>query len=478
MSDSEFQFPSPNYSTFTQAVRRYRPSQLLPLLASMSARVDPNFHGYADIRVFPPWAAAAIARESLVRGNEFRNADATADDIRRLARLHHTVFEEPSKPTLSAVIGPLIHEQMWWQIGLFEEWTRAVNLFEDTSFGDAYPWTDVIGLPISDAIRAAFVIGQDVNANGGRWDPGRLDLVYADPRLQPHIPRQHVEQLARYLTAPSAELRQQGKAYDERPDRDPDLEKYPLNPLMRYPLVDLGVVGTWAPVGPLVWRVLLPSTLYAEGVAIWGSSFTRSLGSRYQSYIGELLRNVAPGLLPEISYGKGGGSLSVDWIWVTDQAIVLVECKSAGLGIDARAGGGKFSELIDRYLVKGRRQIDTTAEQIRLRTPGFERIPNDKRVVGLVVTSEPFHFANAHLDEFGQKGTTPSMVVSARELEQLTSYEPDDAIGLLLEVLDDEERRTWNLEQALRSQPSGKHPAELRAWQRISPAWQDGASRS
>jgi hypothetical protein len=176
---------------------------------------------------------------------------------------------------------------------------------------------------------------------------------------------------------------------------------------------------------------------------------------------------------PEIAFGKGGGSLSVDWIWVTDRAIVLVECKPAGLGVDSRAGGGMFSELIERYLVKGRRQIDRTAEEIQRRTHGFEHIPHDRRMVGLVVTSEPFHFANAHLDEFGPKGRIPSLIVSARELERLTSYDPDDAIARLLDIFDDEERRTWNLEQSLQGQPYSQHPVAIRAWARISPAWRD-----
>lgn len=438
----------------------------------MTVREDPNYRGIEEIRVFPPWVAAAIARESVVRGNEFRDDVATPDDVRRLTQLHHAVFVEPVKATLSAVVGPLIHEQMWWQIELFEEWTRAVSLYEDESFGDVHPWADVLGLSITEAIRAAFIIGLGVNTNGGKWDPARLGLVYADPRMEPHTPRRHVELLVAYLTAPITELRQEGQAYDSDPDRDrdQDVENYPLNPLMRHPLVDLGDAGIWAPVGSLVWRVLLPGTLYVEGATAWGTAFTQALGRRFQEYVGALLSNVAPEILREIAFGKGGGHASVDWIWITDQAVVLIECKSAGLRIDARAGGGKFSEIVERYLVKGRRQIDTTAEQIRRRTPGFEQIPNDRRIVGLVVTSEPFHFANARLEEFGPAGQTPSLVVSARELERFTSYDPEEAIVRLLEIFDDDERSTWNLEQALQGQPLGKHPVAVRAWERISPA--------
>jgi hypothetical protein len=435
----------------------------------MTTRRDPNFNGYEDVRKFPPWIAAAIARESIVRGNEFRDTAATQEDIWRLSRLHSEVFIEPKKPSLSAIIGPSIYEQMWWQIELFEEWTRAVSLYEDETFGMVHPWVEILGLTVTEAIHAAFVLGLGVNTNGGRLDLAWLDVVYNDPRMEPHTPRRHVELLAEYLTSPIDELRHAGQAYDSFPNRDADVQKFPLNPLMRHPLVDLGKDGIWAPVGSLVWRALLPGTLYVEGARTWGSSFTQTLGNRYQEYVGALLGNIAPDVYPEISYGKGGGRLSVDWIWVTDQAVVLVECKSAGLRIDARAGGGPFAKIIERYLVKGRAQVDATAEQIRNRIPGFEHIPNDRRIVGLIVTSEPFHFANARFDEFGPAGHTPSLVVSARELEHFSSYEPEEAIMRLLEVFDDEVRRTWNLEQALRGKPAGKHPVSVRAWRRISP---------
>ncbi|GAA1742863.1 hypothetical protein GCM10009766_22920 [Microcella frigidaquae] len=53
--------------------------------------------------------------------------------------------------------------------------------------------------------------------------------------------------------------------------------------------------------------------------------------------------------------------------------------------------------------------------------------------------------------------TRTSLIVSARELKQFSSYEPAEAIVRLLEVFEDNERHTWNLEQALRGQPEGEH---------------------
>ena len=131
---------------------------------------------------------------------------------------------------------------------------------------------------------------------------------------------------------------------------------------------------------------------------------------------------------------------------MTPQAVVLVECKSAGLSIDALAGGGRFDVLVQRAIVESRRQIDRTAEQIRTRTPGFEAIPADRPIVGIVATSDPFFMANAGLEEYGSMGVTPSMVASVRSIEHLTTRQ--DAIEVLLRVFGDEERRRWDFEQA------------------------------
>ena len=467
MSHGEFLFPSPKYSAFTQSVRRFRPSQLLPVLAEMTVRDDPNYRGFEQVRALPPWIMAAIARESIVRGNEGRTQHATPDDILQLARLHHEVFVEPTRQSLTAIAGPLMHEQMWWQISLFEEQARTLSLFDDPAYGDVFPWEDVLGMTLVDAVKAAFLVGLVVNRNAGRWDESVLDAFYSDPRVEAHISRARVVQTAKLLTITIDDFRSMGRKWDERPDRDPELAKHPLNPLMGYPLVDLGADRIVAPIGPLVWRALLPNGLYVRGRQAWGGQFTNMLGERYEQYVGALLRNVAHDLHGEIRYGKGGGKQSVDWIWVTPQAVVLVECKSAGLSIDALAGGGRFDVLVQRAIVESRRQIDRTAEQIRTRTPGFEAIPADRPIVGIVATSDPFFMANAGLEEYGSMGVTPSMVASVRSIEHLTTRQ--DAIEVLLRVFGDEERRRWDFEQAIDGAPPGRHPVAEIGWQRVGP---------
>lgn len=471
MVDSDFLWPSPRYSAFTQAVRRYRPSQLLPILAGMTVREDPNYRRFEEVRALPPWSTMAIARESIVRGNEFRNGSATPDDVRKLIQLHHEVFVEPSRESITAVLGPLMLEQMYWQISQYEEQTRAISLFDDPAFGPQWDWAEVLRMPLVTAVKAVFLIGLAVNKNGGRWDPSTVDHVYqADPRLERHISLSKVRVMADSLTASLERIRDEGRAYDERRDIDRDLAKHPLNPLFAHPLVDLGEAGVWAPVAPVIWRTLLPNVLYVRGREQWGNAFSTLLGQRFEQYVGELIRNAAPELLAEIAYGKGGGQKSVDWIWIGPEAIVLVECKSAGLSIDSIAGGGRFPEIVQRSIVHARRQIDRTAAAMKSNASGFETLPTDRPVYGLVVTSDPFFMANAGVEEYGSSGTTPTLVATVRAIEQLTSQ--PDALDQLVAVFNDPERRRWDLEQAIRDLPAIRHPVSERAWERISPAKQ------
>lgn len=470
--EGESLFHSPRYSAFTQAVRAYRPSQLIPLLARMSARIDPNYRGYEDVSSMPPWIMAAIARESVVRGNEHRSQVATEQDVHKLMQLHHEIFIPPRNSTITSVIGPTAHEQFWWQISLFEEQTRTLSVFEDDAFGEHLDWSTVFGMPLDTAIPAVFILGLAVNSNGGKWVPESLSPFYADPRTVQLPPREAVEQIAAKLTGTVDQLRKTGREYDERPDKDPELAKHPLNPLIGYPLVDLGGDrGVWAPVGPLVFRALLPSALYVRGRAKWGDSFSQQLGHRHERYVGDLFRNLDPELVGELSYGKGGGKKTVDWIWTTPEAVVLIECKSAGLDVDSIAGGGRFQTLIDRYIGRGRTQIEKTAEAVKARAQGLEQIPADRRILGLVVTTDPFHFANAMLPEYGTFDhlQTPTLVASVRDIEHFTSLQANEAIAALIGIFDDPERSRWDLGQALRGQPVGRHPVAEAAWDRIRP---------
>jgi hypothetical protein len=145
---------------------------------------------------------------------------------------------------------------------------------------------------------------------------------------------------------------------------------------------------------------------------------------------------------------------------------VLIECKSARLTLGAQAGDGSLAEVSARYLGRARAQIDATAAQIRAGAPGFSSIPADRAIVGMAVTSEPFYLGNSKLIEYGTASDTPSISLSLRDLERWTSMTPDAAVRALLDVLFDEDMKTWSFSIALKDNPDaqGRNPILDHAW--------------
>jgi hypothetical protein len=215
----------------------------------------------------------------------------------------------------------------------------------------------------------------------------------------------------------------------------------------------------------LVSRAIFPSNLYYVGMKQWGKQFADNLGNRVEQYVGRQLRLLdGDNVEGEIEYAKG--QKSVDWFWVTDQAVILVECKSARMTLGAKAADDTLGEVVARSIGKARTQIDRTAGFIRNRHPAFAHLPSDRPIIGIIVTAEPFYLGNVGvLHEYGEAGVTDSQVVSLRELEYFVTLEEVEAADLLLSVAADPEKRTWALSSVMSElRPLPKNPILEHAW--------------
>ncbi|MBQ3358536.1 MAG: hypothetical protein IJG47_06515 [Microbacterium sp.] len=206
----------------------------------------------------------------------------------------------------------------------------------------------------------------------------------------------------------------------------------------------------------------LGSNLYYRGLDRQGKAFADGLGKRIEDYVGRqlaLLNGIS--LHPEVEYAKG--KRSIDWLWVSDKAVVLVECKAARMTLDAQAGRETLGALMERYIGGARKQLDTTARLIRNEHPAFSHIPKDRPVVGVVTTAEPFYLADTPFSGYESSGDVPVVTMSLRELEVLVGYAEKEAAALVIEqalrdgdggrigrVFDDVARRRLNpiLEEA------------------------------
>lgn len=437
---------SPRYAQFVQAVRAFRPSDLIPAISSYGAthantlRLD----GSADMSR-PPWAILAMVRESIAVGSEHRSRDITPRSIDRLFNLFGQSHDEHDS-SLTTILNPIFYEQFQHQESLFEELSRVGPLlFEKMPGCKSWPWEDLFSGPPEKLINAAFVLFGLAQQANGRVDPAVLDSPGMQEVFTKLASREQVEALLARLSRSISEAR---AVVDSRETPAPHQRRYAYNPLLFTPIIDTERNGLWAPLPQQILRSVSPSGLYFAGKAAWGNAFTNDLGTRVQEYVGRQLGlSNAYDLIPEIKYDND--QLSVDWILVSPEAVILVECKSARMSMEARLGGPPLRHLVERSIGKGRVQIDRTAALIRNQHPAFSAIPRDRPTYGLIVTAEPFYLANTAMGEFEDEMDTTAMVASLRDIEHLMQFTPESVLEILVEVLDDPEKRTWQLSKAL-----------------------------
>lgn len=421
-----------SYSEFRQAVRRYRPSNLLPFLATYSAARELKSTISTAGKWFP-WAISAIAKESVLSGTEFRNAEIDDRGLKRLVDLLNLSSDLVANPSAASLLTPIMYEQFPYQESLYEEMGRThALLVHNEPRQPAIQWNDLLGIGLDEAMRASIVLHAWVVNNAGRFDRAILDMPHFQQIYEEVAPRQDLEMTSSLLSANISELKKARAYADEQAPMPDRLERYAFNPLKSTPLVDLGAQGIWAPQTMLVPRAFTGPNLYYRGLGKWGKTFADGLGDRTQRYVGRqlaLLEGVK--LYPEIEYARS--QHSVDWLWVSDSAVILVECKAARLTLDAQAGGSSLTTVMQRYLGAARKQIDKTARLIREGHPAFALIPKDRPVVGIVTTAEQFYLAGTPFSGFASSGEVPVSTLSLRDLEFLVGLSELEATKMVVD---------------------------------------------
>ena len=419
------------YSDVIRAVQRYRPTNLIPFLAAHSAEREHTL-GPSEVGQWFPWAISGIAKESVLTGDEFRRPTIDASGLALLVKLFNgNDYLGPGRSAAS-MLAPIFYEQFPYQESVFEEMARTHALLVESEPDQAkIPWEDALGLSLDQAMRASHVLHSWAIQDRGRHDKRvfyRTDMQEFYDRV---AARDEILTTAALLTSDIHGLRVARANADQKAAIPESLERYAFNPLRSHPLVDLGRAGVWAPQTMFVSRAFLGPNLYYRGLDAWGKAYADGLGDRTQRYVGRQLK-LLPGIAlhPEITYASG--KQSIDWIWVSDSAVILIECKAARMSIDAQAGGATFAKLMQRYLGEARRQIDTTAKLIQYDHPAFDRIPKDRPIVGLVTTAEPFYLAGTPFQGFSSTGTIPVTNLSLRDLEVLVTLSEPEAASLVI----------------------------------------------
>jgi hypothetical protein len=406
-----------------------------------------------------PWALADAARVSLACGTEHNRKDADDADLLRILDMYSQLEElylsdhdndedAPARFMLRAT-----GEQMIYQERAGKELARAAAMLTQTTGTREARclrpgWEEeLLGASLLHYVGIAQLLWALAIKRDGRFDPASLEAPGAE-RICAEIPATTILSVTeKHFVTDAAAFRQANE--QARMTTDPRLRRFEYNPLRGTPLVKGYGPGLLAPVSQLVPAKASPLGIYYTGAARFGNAFTQDLGDLFEAYVGRqlgLLPDAA--VLPEIAYGQS--QLSVDWIVVTEELVLLVEVKSVRPTAHLRLANERRVKELQRMLGHAYEQIDRTAALIASGRREFAEVPADRPVLGLIVTMEPFHIVNAPLQRPLLPATTvPVTVCSISELEDLVTITDSPVGRLLLERADDAQRSTYALREAL-----------------------------
>jgi hypothetical protein len=472
--------PTISFEEFRRRVRRYRPSDLLPELASLA-----TVGGIARASVVESvgarsWAIALAARESILWGNDFKRADVSEESLREIFNASNNILElnhEPHESTADDVLGLLVrlaYQQFASQQSEFQEVTRshpmlvqgtseiALEVLTDQS------WTDILGAPLGQIVGATFFLQAAARVGRGWIDLAQLDT----PDLLEVLklwPRGVIERRTKDLTTTFAEFKAAYHSVRQPPD---GFEQYAYNPLVKTPLIRMPDGRLLAPQPDLILLTVSPAGLYYAGGGTYGygTAFTHDFGRLNENYVGKQLRTIDPSVAvhPEIVYRDRNQELrSVDWFVDLPGMLLMVEAKAGRLDAVERVAVQDYLNKTRDVVGKAIGQLQRSSDAIDRGHPEFAHLPAGKPRVGVVVTAEPYHLANSHLVRSHLTAATfPTLTVSLRELEHFVEFTPEELERQLTFIVNDPERSTWDLANSLDfSTAYRRNPILQAAWE-------------
>ena len=441
----------PDWSAVRQAVRRHRPSDLLPALAKEAYELGDRAFNPAN-NSYSQWAFAGLARESLQYGTELRSIEVTPKAMARMLYLYRVAdsLEGVPQEERYLMVGSYQYEQYKFQRSRFDELARTYLLLCDPDLqvdpqkAPQRDWTEVFGMSLEDRLQAVASIEAAMQVVRGRLKKEDLSVLEELPNY-PHIRIAQIMQTLEDLTTTRARSRELANKVPVLPEH---LKRFALNPLTRYPIIDIGEGILVAPQPYYLMHSLSVGNLYYRGITAW-KDFSSELGYRVEAYVGKQLEYAQfEQVLPEIDYGTKSPTLSVDWFAIFDETVLLIECKSAKISQPALSGDpGKMYELLEKSIDKARQQLKNTSELILSGHPKFRKVPKHLNQIGLIVTTEPIHCANdsMFIGKLENPGI-PCLAISLGELEMITALGAERMIQVVSKVIDSP---TWSVHNAI-----------------------------
>jgi hypothetical protein len=364
------------YSDFRKAVLQYRPSDLLTALAKLSPDISAPDADKNDWHRLSPYGIAAMARESVLYGNEKLKARAIGEpEILKLHAIFTASYDGPqvNKKIKDSAVGitmRISYEQFRFQESDFEELTRCVAVFRHalSATQDARITSEevdsLLGVPLEEAISAGIALNCLMAGTRGIW----VDEFADEPSLQELfkvVTPESVVRLKDELTLDISAIRKNFQQVNGANPVPEHLDRWGYNPLVAFPLVKLPNGEVVAPLSRLILMRLSVTSLCYAGSKI-DRNFPSKLGKVVETYVGQLL-NLVRGdreVRPEVKWGTGDHEgKSIDWFLILPNCVLLIEVKIANFSIRVRAGDpASVKDIRDRF-DQARSQINSTFEK-------------------------------------------------------------------------------------------------------------------
>lgn len=281
-----------------------------------------------------PWDIELIARELILNAENtsswrLNSADKIGDVINAIRRVENEIAKlEPGIDGVMNVLHRSIHRQFPWQRrNVLHELSRYMKIF------GAEEVDRILRSSLDLGIREFYFLGMAVAGHLVKHFGINSDQNYSEFSIS----GDRAAKFFQKISSPIDELRQgfvDSQSYDEH-------WSYSWNPLIAKPLIALNSKTPnllHCPIPDLVLRRISQGLYYDIYAAI---GFDAAFGNAFQSYIGELSRQVFAEprfiLTPETPYTVGGDvHHGTDWILSDDSGNMFIECKTKRLRMDAK----------------------------------------------------------------------------------------------------------------------------------------------
>jgi hypothetical protein len=464
---------------FVQRVRQHAPSSLLPVVAQYGAEfADPEKYRHPNTAVYAPWVLADVARVSLVRGTEFRSKPATDNDFLSCCAAYQALSDPELGQKTPQALGHFLlrmgGQQLAFQQSYANDLSRTVALLEQTSAGRTPEiatagWPErMLGCTLQEYVGTAMLLYAGALKNQGRFDPAFLTQPEGEEITREIPAGTLLRVIEESFTADPGQIRALQRAAEEKTGvPEGQFRRFGFNPLSAKPAVADMTNGLLVPVPAYILRKASPLGIYYAGMERWGPKFSADLGHLFEAYVGRQLGLLPDAVVvPEIAYGRRKGELSVDWFVIFDDCVILVEVKSTRPTEPVRLADSGLEKALGGVLKNAVKQLNTSASMVRNQTSGFEGIPNDRPLMGLVVTMEPFHTVDAPFTRsYLPQCDIPFRVCSAFELEHLVTVSDASVGTLLLSRFRDPAKEGWSVESALAGHEGVPNRVLVQAWE-------------